>query len=140
MLIPMSMGCVSKMVFDGSKQQVALRKATITNNETAIKAIKLGDDGVGVGIDVSNWEALKERPWKQAGAAILDAIIISVAKDAIDNLNKDSGSGGDANVNISVSESDDTSISVSTERDDIITTDNSDHSDDHSTPVTPSDY
>jgi hypothetical protein len=96
-------GCFSPMVYQESKQKVALRKAVLSNNEAAIKAIKLGDDGVGVGINVLALEALKEQPLKQAAAAVGDALLIwggyegvkwaadSWGGDGDDNGDQDSG-------------------------------------------------
>lgn len=75
LLVSMS-GCLSNAVLNESKGKVALRKAIMTNNQTAIQAIRLGDNGAGVGINVLALEALKEQPLKQLGAAIGDALII----------------------------------------------------------------
>jgi len=125
-------GCMSYAVYKGSQRKVAERKALASGNEAAVKAIRLGDDGVGVGIDVTNLEALTERPWLQLGAALLDAAIVYGTKEAVDSLNSkedDSNNAGAGSVNISVSGSDDTTINVNTERDTTTTsTDNSDNS------------
>lgn len=89
-------GCISGMVYNQSKQKVALRKAIVSNNTQAINAIKLGDDGVGIGINVLTWEALKEQPLKQFGAAIADALIMWGGYEGVRSLN-DSNSGGGNN-------------------------------------------
>lgn len=108
-LVALVSGCFSPAVYSQSKQKVALRKAIISNNQAAIQAIKLGDDGVGLGIDVTKLEALKEQPLKQAAAAIGDALLIwggyegvRWAGDQIDNGGSKSSSrsttaGRDAN-------------------------------------------
>jgi len=75
-IMTLGSGCVSHYVLEGSRARVAMRRAIISNDERAIRAIKLGEDAVGVGIDVSNWEAIKERPLLQAGAALADAGIL----------------------------------------------------------------
>lgn len=123
-------GCASSYVLKGSKQKATMRVAVARGDEAAIKAVRLGDDGVGLGIDISNWEALKERPWLQAGAAILDFGILYASKEVIDNINDDgdNNDGGRQNVSIVVSGSDDTSVSV-TSTGDSTSTDNSNNSD-----------
>jgi len=86
-------GCVSYAVYQGSKRQVALKKAVVSGNDAAIKAIRLGDDGVGLGIDVMNLEALGERPWLQLGAAVLDLGMLYGGYKGVEAL--DSGSSSD---------------------------------------------
>ena len=54
-------GCCSHAVLQGSK---------------AIQARRMGPDGAGIGIDISNWDALTERPLLQLGAALVDASLI----------------------------------------------------------------
>ena len=135
-LVLLSSGCVSKMVLDESKKQVAIKKAVIKNDQPAIKAIRLGEDSVGVGIDVSNWEALTERPWYQLGAALADAAIIYAANEGIKGLNDDDGKNtGDGSTSINVNSGRDTSVTVYSDGNDTTTTtDNSDNSD-RSTPT-----
>lgn len=107
-LLALSMtGCLSSMVYRDSEQKVALRKAVLSNNERAIQAIRLGDNGVGVGINVLALEAIKEQPIKQLGAAIGDALIIWGAYEGVtwaaDEINGDNNestkqdSGRDSN-------------------------------------------
>ena len=106
-------GCCSYMVMEGSKKRVALRKATIAGDQVAIKAIRLGSDGVGIGIDVTNLEALKERPLLQIGAAILDAGIVYGMYEglaAIDDDNKDEDDGN--GINIDVQNSSDVDVNI----------------------------
>ena len=69
-------GCLSSAVYKQSVNQVGLRKAIIANNQPAIRAFQLGNGGVGLGIDIGNWEALTEQPLKQIGAALGDAALI----------------------------------------------------------------
>jgi len=69
-------GCFSPMVYRESVNKVALRKAILANNQPAIQAIRLGDNGVGLGINVLSLEAITEQPLKQLGAALGDAALI----------------------------------------------------------------
>ena len=71
-----SSSCCSYAVYKSSHRNVALRKATIANNGPAIRAVKMGGDGLGLGIDVSNIEALTERPWAQILAAVIDLVLM----------------------------------------------------------------
>ena len=81
-----SSGCASYMVYNKSQEKVAMRKAMAKGDKKAIRAVQIGD-GVGVGIDVSNWEALSEQPLLQFGAAILDAAMIYGGYKGIDSIN-----------------------------------------------------
>ena len=81
-----SSGCASYMVYNKSQEKVAMRKAMAKGDERAIRAVQVGD-GIGVGIDVSNWEALSEQPLLQFGAAILDAAMIYGGYKGIDSIN-----------------------------------------------------
>ena len=60
-----STGCLSQKVYDGSRQRVAMRKAgeirDVEKRDRAIRAVRLGDNGAGIGLDITNLEALKER-------------------------------------------------------------------------------
>jgi hypothetical protein len=116
-------GCVSQRVLEGSERRVAMRKAQITNNQPAIKALKLGEDTVGLGIDVTNLEALKERPFLQIGAALADALIAWGTYEGIkaleEELNDDDkkaqaeiNSSADGNINIDIEGSENTTIIV----------------------------
>ena len=87
-------GCASYMVYKNSEQKVAARKAFARGDQAAIKAIQLGNNGVGIGIDVSNWETLKEQPLLQLGAAILDAGMIYGGYKGVESLNEDSSDHG----------------------------------------------
>ena len=93
LMIPLVAGCLSQNVLEGSRQRVALRKANQIENpvkrDRAIKAIDLGDGGVGVGIDVTNMEALKERWALQLGAALGDAGMIYGGYLLLDELEKE---------------------------------------------------
>lgn len=97
-----STGCLSNGVLQESKKKIALKKAISSDNQPAIRAIKLGDDGIGLGIDVGNLEALKEQLFKQIGAAIGDALIVWAGYEAanqIKGLNDNNSSGISITIN-----------------------------------------
>jgi hypothetical protein len=50
---------MSYMSLQSSKTDIIKERAVASGNESAIKAIKMGDT-VGIGIDVTNLEALKK--------------------------------------------------------------------------------
>lgn len=93
-----STGCASYMVYNKSHEKVAMRKAMAKGDEKAIRAVQIGE-GVGVGIDVSNWEALSEQPLLQFGAAVLDAAMIYGGYKGVESLNDDDDDKKDSNVN-----------------------------------------
>ena len=68
-------GCASLMIYNGSKEQILVRKVA-EQDDMAIKSIRLNDNMVGIGIDITKWEALKERPLLQLTAAVIDACAI----------------------------------------------------------------
>jgi len=84
-------GCCSYAVLKDSQKKIAYRRAVAEGNDVAIKAIPMGD-GVGLGIDISNIDALTEQPFMQLGAAILDLLIVYGGYEA---LNNDGGSKDD---------------------------------------------
>ena len=88
-----SSGCASYMVYNKSQEKVAMRKAMAKGDKKAIRAVQIGD-GVGVGIDVSNWEALSEQPLLQLGAALLDAAMIYGGYKGIDSINNGNDKDG----------------------------------------------
>jgi len=87
-------GCVSHSVLNESKEQVAIRKAILTNNESALHAIKMGSDHKAYGIVVTTWEAIQERPLIQTGAAIADGLIIWGGYEGVQWLKEESSGGG----------------------------------------------
>jgi hypothetical protein len=86
------------MVYNKSQQKVALRKANAKGDEKAIRALQIGE-GAGVGIDVSNWEALSEQPLLQLGAALLDAAMIYGGYKGVESLNNDNDNDKKGDVN-----------------------------------------
>lgn len=111
-------GCVSYYAMEQGKKHSALRKATLKGDQAAIKAIDLGADAAGVGIDVSNWEALTEDPVKQILAALADAALIYAGKKGIDALNDgdttptSGGSQNNPSTTVNVNNADHTTVTV----------------------------
>ncbi len=89
-------GCVSGYVLKDSARQVAMRKATIANNEKAVKDLNDGKSNKEVGIEVTTWEAIKEQPLIQTSAAIADALIIWGGAEGVRWIADQSGDGDGA--------------------------------------------
>jgi len=68
-------GCATSMVYEDSKKELIMKKAIANNDQYAIKAVQL-NNGVGLGIDLNHWQVLSVQPFKQLGAALLDAGMI----------------------------------------------------------------
>lgn len=105
LILTMMSGCLSSMVYNDSKKKIYTRKAILSNNQRAIRAVQLGDGGVGIGIDVSNLEALSEQPWLQLGAAAGDAALIWGTYQGVKSITDNSSHNGDTtsgrdNVNV----------------------------------------
>jgi hypothetical protein len=60
--------------------------------------VPLGADGVGIGIDLSSWDVLAQNPWRQLGAALLDAGTVWAAGAGVNKLS-DSGGNSDSGRN-----------------------------------------
>ena len=84
-------GCFTSAVYKDSKQKVAMRQAILSNNQVAIKAIKLGDDGIGVGINILAWDVIREQPVKLTGAAVLDILLTYAGYEGVKYLTDDFG-------------------------------------------------
>lgn len=88
--------CASVYVLKEARREVARQKAMDLppeRREEVFRAIDI-DDGIGVGIEVSNLEALQESGWKSFMAALLDAGFAYGAKELLSDLtngNKDDG-------------------------------------------------
>jgi hypothetical protein len=109
----MMTGCASYMSMKSSEEEIQRGRVYASGDSRAIKAVNLGipatsairavkldGDGIGIGLDVSNLQALSLHPFRQVGAAVLDAGMLYGAYVGIDSLNssKDSGNntvGGD---------------------------------------------
>jgi len=102
-------GCASYMSYESSKAEIIRNRVYASGSqkgiqmlnrgydeETAIRAIALENGGVGIGVDVGSWQVLSQHPWRQFGAALLDAAMVYGGYRGVEALN-DSGSGGDSN-------------------------------------------
>lgn len=98
-------GCLSIWSESCSRDELTLKKAVLSNNERAIRAVRLGDNGVGFGIDISNLEALTYHPVRQIGAAIGDAALIYGAYEGVrsftdNSSHEESTTVGRDNINV----------------------------------------
>lgn len=82
-------GCASYMTYKGSEKQVAMKKALILADPAKIKALEAGEEPDKIGIDVGPMEVLSQRPYRQAGAGILDAGLAYLAKEGLDSIGGD---------------------------------------------------
>ena len=95
--------------------------------ETAIRAIKM-EGGVGIGVDLFDWETLTKHPVRQLGAAALDAALLygaySLTQSGNDNTSKN------VTYNISTYNSDDTTVTINQNDTTTTTTTTDNHSGD----------
>jgi hypothetical protein len=115
LLISMSIaltGCTSLWSLQCSKDEILRNRILASGDQDAIHALRSGaredvairavrlSEGVGVGVDVSNLDALTEHPWRQLGAAILDAGMTAGAvvggKALVDSINSSDESNNTA--------------------------------------------
>ena len=115
-------GCASYLAHQNSVRRVGLKRALAVKDPEVLRAVALGD-GIAVGIDVSNIDALLDEPWVKLFCGAIDAAIIYAAKEIVEDYNDKSsndptedpinnGMGWDCgNINIDV-ETRNTSVSV----------------------------
>jgi hypothetical protein len=60
------------------------------------------DGGAGIGIDISNLDALTEQPLLQIGAALLDALLIYGTYEGVRSLDSDDGGNGKAGNDVEI--------------------------------------
>lgn len=88
-----SSGCLSYNTYSNSKNEIAQRRAIVGQ--------KIGEDGVGIGVNLLDVEALSIHPWKQLLSAGGDALMIwgasAATKYVEDKLNKDDDDDDDEN-------------------------------------------
>ena len=82
-------GCCSYTVLKDSKRRIAYRRAMAEGDEAVLRAVRLGEDGIGLGMDIGNFDALLEQPYTQFGALVLDAIMIYGSYEGIQKLKDD---------------------------------------------------
>lgn len=105
--LSMSSGCLSYWSYKSAEDEIRRERVYASGDQNAIKnirmgvsgenairAMRIGDDGVGIGIDVSNWQALTKHPVRQIGAAIVDAAMMYGAYEGVKSLS-DSGNDDD---------------------------------------------
>jgi len=80
-------GCASVLVYKDSEKKAAAGKG-------AIQAVPL-EGGAGLGVDLSALETLGKQPFKQLGAAGLDALMMWGAYRGVESI-VNQGSGGDS--------------------------------------------
>jgi hypothetical protein len=105
-IVIMASGCASYMSLEASKTEIAGQKVVASGDQNAIKAFAI-DGGAGIGVDVGNLQALKKHPFRQLGAAAVDAASVYGAylgfEKLADTINNDSSDttitiNGDHNV------------------------------------------
>jgi len=84
-----SSGCASYMVMESSKKRVSYKRTVAKGDQAAIKAFNSGEGTYGIGLDITNLDALKEQPLLQVGAAILDALLIYGSYEGIQKITED---------------------------------------------------
>ena len=106
-------GCFSAATYKDSQRKIAYRRAVARGDEAAIRAVKLGDNGAGIGVDITRLDTVTEQPWSQFLAALADAGIlyglyegVVAIEDRLDENNSNPGT------QINVTESDDTKVIV----------------------------
>jgi len=96
-LISMSVsmtGCVSYLVLENSKKKIAYNRAILRKDDVAIKAFQVGENGIGLGIDVSNLAGLTKQPFLQLGAALLDVGLIYGGYEAAKSFDSNDDNSG----------------------------------------------
>jgi hypothetical protein len=96
-LVSIQTGCVSYMVYNDSKKEVALSKAIASNNTRAISALREGASPSKIeslGVSVSFLEAVSHRIPLQLGAGVADIGILAATYAGLQEIN-DSGSSNE---------------------------------------------
>lgn len=85
-VLSMCSGCLSYLSYKDSEQTLQAKRA-------AIQPVVLnGGDGVGVGVDITKWETLKEQPIQQILAGLGDAILVGITALGAKEVADDGGS------------------------------------------------
>lgn len=95
-----SSGCASMLCLAITKEEM---------RTSAIQARQLSDGGVGVGVDISNIQALRYRPGRQVTAAVVDAASMYGAYELFNYLS-DQQNGGDSDGDVTITSGRDTYI------------------------------
>jgi len=105
-------GCASYLVMEGSKKRVAYKRTVARGDQAAIKAFNTGEGTFGIGLDVSNLDALKEQPLLQLGAAIFDALCIYGSYEGIQKLTEDDKAAADDDGNSVIIDGDKNEVNI----------------------------
>jgi len=84
-LMLFSNGCASYLSYQASHREIVGNRVASMGDESAIRAFAMGDT-VGIGINVLAYEAITEHPFRQLGAAILDAGAVWAISEGIKEL------------------------------------------------------
>jgi hypothetical protein len=84
-------------IFASGNQRAMSLLTAGASEDTAIRAVALDNGGAGIGLDVSNMQALGKHPFRQIGAAILDAGMLYGGYVGVKSLNDSSSNDNDKN-------------------------------------------
>jgi len=131
-------GCASYMSYSASQNEIAKERILASGDvdaanalragvpaKQAIHAVKLGNNGVGLAIDITSMDALKKHPWRQLGAGVLDAALMYGAYEGIDALDDDDDKPGNSGSGTSVNLTDSNNNTIN-----IVNGDNNDSNND----------
>ena len=105
-------GCASYLVMEGSKKRIDYKRTVARGDQAAIKAFNTGEGTFGIGLDVSNLDALKEQPLLQLGAAIFDALCIYGSYEGIQKLTEDDKAAADDDGNSVIIDGDKNEVNI----------------------------
>ena len=80
-------GCCSIGSYNASERELS---------NPAIRAFQI-ESGAGIGLDLGALDILGQHPWRQTGAALLDAITLYAVYEGIESLNEDNDSNSTSN-------------------------------------------
>jgi len=127
-------GCetFSTEAYKSTKREMQGQIVLAAGDEAAIKAWKSGD-AVGIGVDLFAVDVIMYRPFKQVGAAVLDAGAIYLAKEGLEYLvGEINFSASDSrDITINISDSQDTSVLITGDTDTTTKTESSDDNSGH---------
>ena len=111
-------GCLSLLSYNASKREIMEEMVVASGNqkgidalksgakpEQALRAVQLDNNGIGMGLDVGNIDALLKHPVRQTAAGVGDVGLLWGAKELVDRLGSTKSSGNNITVNVSDSRS-----------------------------------
>jgi hypothetical protein len=118
-------GCLATYLSAKSSQrELATERIMVSGNKDAIDAVKMGvpaEDairaipiagGVGIGVNLLDWQTLSKNPLRQTGAALLDAAWMYGAYQLTQSGNNNSSSSKSTTYNIDTANSDHTTVTI----------------------------